>query len=65
MARITVEDRLKQIPNRFLNWRSRHLSRAAARARPYAEDRKPRQADVVARNRCRPGGVEMLKKVPV
>lgn len=67
MARITVEDCLKQIPNRF------ELALAATyRARQLAQGHTPKvesrdKPTVVALREIAAGqvGVEMLKKVPV
>jgi len=67
MARITVEDCLKQIPNRF------ELALAATyRARQLAQGHMPKiesrdKPTVVALREIAAGqvGVEMLKKVPV
>jgi DNA-directed RNA polymerase subunit omega len=67
MARITVEDCLKQIPNRF------ELALAATyRARQLAQGQTPKiesrdKPTVVALREIAAGqvGVEMLKKVPV
>ena len=67
MARITVEDCLKQIPNRF------ELALAATyRARQLAKGHTPKiesrdKPTVVALREIAAGqvGVEMLKKVPV
>lgn len=67
MARITVEDCLKQIPNRF------ELALAATyRARQIAQGHTPKvesrdKPTVVALREIASGlvGVEMLKKVPV
>jgi DNA-directed RNA polymerase subunit omega len=67
MARITVEDCLKQIPNRF------ELALAATyRARQLAQGHTPKiesrdKPTVVALRDIAAGqvGVEMLKKVPV
>jgi DNA-directed RNA polymerase subunit omega len=67
MARITVEDCLKQIPNRF------ELALAATyRARQLAQGHTPKvesrdKPTVVALREIASGlvGVEMLKKVPV
>jgi DNA-directed RNA polymerase subunit omega len=67
MARITVEDCLKQIPNRF------ELALAATyRARQRAQGHTPKiesrdKPTVVALREIAAGqvGVEMLKKVPV
>ena len=67
MARITVEDCLKQIPNRF------ELELAATyRARQLAQGHTPKiesrdKPTVVALREIAAGqvGVEMLKKVPV
>jgi DNA-directed RNA polymerase subunit omega len=67
MARITVEDCLKQIPNRFelalaVTYRARQLAQGHT---PKIESRdKP---TVVALREIAAGqvGVEMLKKVPV
>jgi DNA-directed RNA polymerase subunit omega len=67
MARITVEDCLKMIPNRF------ELALAATyRARQHAQGHTPKiesrdKPTVVALREIAAGqvGVEMLKKVPV
>jgi DNA-directed RNA polymerase subunit omega len=67
MARITVEDCLKQVPNRF------ELALAATyRARQLAQGHTPKiesrdKPTVVALREIAAGmvGVEMLKKVPV
>ncbi|MCX4160872.1 MULTISPECIES: DNA-directed RNA polymerase subunit omega [Paraburkholderia] len=67
MARITVEDCLKQIPNRF------ELALAATyRARQLAQGHTPKlesrdKPTVIALREIAAGhvGVEMLKKVPV
>ncbi len=67
MARITVEDCLKQIPNRFeLAWAATYRARQLAQGHaPKVESRdKP---TVVALREIAEGrvGIEMLKKVPV
>jgi len=67
MARITVEDCLKQIPNRF------QLALAAAyRARQLAQGHAPKietkdKAPVAALREIAAGkvGIEMLRKVPI
>jgi DNA-directed RNA polymerase subunit omega len=67
MARITVEDCLQQIPNRFqlvlaATYRARMLSQGHA-----PKDREPQQARrVTALREIAAGkvGLEMLKKVP-
>ena len=67
MARITVEDCLKQIPNRFelalaATYRARQLAQGHT---PKIESRDKPTVDALREIAAGQVGVEMLKKVPV
>ncbi|WP_261512874.1 DNA-directed RNA polymerase subunit omega [Burkholderia multivorans] len=67
MARITVEDCLKQIPNRFelalaATYRARQLAQGHT---PKIESRDKPTVVALREIAAGQGGLEMLKKVPV